>query len=360
MATIHDVARLAGVSIKTVSRVINGESSVREATRERVLRATKELNYLPHRGARMMRGRGSGLVGMITGAVSASGAPSSASGLSAIHIVRGALQACRRAGKTLMIADAAGEWDEVGQLLAIFEAHSVEGVIVASDFHRQVVLPLPEAVPVVLANCFDAAGTPAVVPDDYQGQYSATEFLIKSGHARLGMLGLEDGLLASHLRRQGFFDACRAYEVPVSTLRFQSGYSQEGGKTPIGFLAAALKRVMQGAEAPTAIMFGNDLMALKAIPFIKAAGLEVPEDLSLVGFDNDERICETIQPAMTTVQLPYDAIGSIAAERLFSILNREFSESTIARVPCEVVLRESTCAVGARADFASPAVQLTK
>ena len=358
MANIHDVARLAGVSIKTVSRVTNGEASVREATREKVLRAAKELNYLPHRGARMMRGRGSELIGMITGAVSASGAPPSASGLSAIHIVRGVLQACRKAGKTLMIADATGDWNEVGQLLGIFEAHSVEGVVIASDFHRQVVLPLPASVPVVLANCFDAAGTPAVVPDDYQGQYSATKFLIESGHARLGMLGLEDGLLASHLRRQGFFDACREYGLPVSKLRFQSGYTQEGGKTPIGFLADALKRIIQGDDAPTAVMFGNDLMTLKAIPYLKAAGLDVPSDLSLVGFDNDERICETIQPTLTTVQLPYDAIGAIAAERLFAMLKGEFNESNVSKVPCEIVRRESTCAIGARTAYASSAAQL--
>lgn len=95
-------------------------------------------------------------------------------------------------------------------------------------------------------------------------------------------------------------------------------------------------------------MFGNDLMALKAVPHLKAAGLGVPDDLSLVGFDNDERICETIQPALTTVQLPYDAIGAIAAERLFAMLNGEFNESSVAKVPCEIVHRESTCAIGVR------------
>lgn len=349
MATIRDVARLAGVSIKTVSRVINHEASVRQSTRDAVTRAVAQLNFEPHRGARMMRGQGSGLIGMITGAVSASGDPPDVSGLSAIHIVRGALQACREAGKTLMIADALGAQSEAARLLRVFESHSAEGVIFATDYHRQVVLPLSGAVPVVLANCYDAAGTPAVLPDDYGGQRAATEHLADLGHGRIGMLGLEESLVATQLRRQGFFDALRERGLPLSDSRFVAGYTDQGGGTPADVLESALREMLSEPGAPSAIMFGNDLMALKALPYIKAAGLTVPEDVSLAGFDNDVRICETVRPQLTTVQLPYHEIGRLAAEQLLSILDGG-DAPRVSRVPCEVVERGSVSPKPAAAD----------
>ncbi len=340
MVSIVDVARLADVSIKTVSRVVNGEKSVRDVTRERVRRAIDELNYQPHRGARLMRGRNSGLIGMITGAITASGHSPNESGLSAIHIVRGAQQVCRAAGKTLMIADTMDAQNEVGSLLRTFEGHSVEGVIYAADYHRQVVFPLSRSTPVVLANCFDSAGTPAVVPDDYLGQRLATELLLEQGHRQLAMIGLHDEVLAAHLRRSGYLDACRAWGLPYESFRYHAGSVEQHESDAFAPLSEALRSVLDSDELPTAIMFGNDLMAMRARPQLAAAGIDVPEQMSIVGFDNDIGICENLQPSLTTVTLPYLEIGCHAAEKLLQMSQPEQGVA-IERVPCRIVARDS-------------------
>ncbi|MDE0112833.1 MAG: LacI family DNA-binding transcriptional regulator, partial [Albidovulum sp.] len=141
--TIEEVARRSGVSSKTVSRVLNREPVVRPETREKVALAIKELGYRPHPGARIMRGRRSGIIGLITSAISDAGEPASESGLSSIHIARGVQQVCREKGFTLMIADSKGKTDEIRQLTEIFENHRVEGIIFTADHHKQVEFNLP-------------------------------------------------------------------------------------------------------------------------------------------------------------------------------------------------------------------------
>ncbi|MEX1056517.1 MAG: LacI family DNA-binding transcriptional regulator, partial [Natronospirillum sp.] len=199
MANIHDVAQLAGVSIKTVSRVINDEPSIRDSTRAKVEAAIAKLKYRPHAGARSMRSSKSGIIGMITGVLSATTHDPLESGLSSMHLVRAVQEACQQDGRILMIADSPGSPEKVANLLQTFQSHRVEGVIYAADHHRQVLFPHSESFPLVLTNCFDAMHTPAVVPDDTQGQEIATRHLIEQGHRYLDYFGLPNNVVASRL-----------------------------------------------------------------------------------------------------------------------------------------------------------------
>ncbi len=166
MATIYDVARLAGVSPKTVSRVLNGDGPVGQTTRDAVEAAMTQLGYVPSNAARMMRSSRSGLVGLITGAISLSHEPAQPNGLPDLFIVQGIQQAMAPTGMTLMIADTGGRSDRVPHLIDTFLRHRVEGLIYVAEYHQRVTLPpVPADTPFVLANCFDDVGTPAILPD---------------------------------------------------------------------------------------------------------------------------------------------------------------------------------------------------
>ncbi|MEM7445371.1 MAG: LacI family DNA-binding transcriptional regulator, partial [Pseudomonadota bacterium] len=304
MATVFDVAKLAGVSIKTVSRVVNDEPSVRPSTRDRVRQAIDKLEYRPHSGARLMRSSKSGIVGMISDAVSSVLEDPLNAGLSSIHIVRGVQEACREAGKILMIADQGPEEDDVdvATLLRTFESHRVEGVIYAAPYHRQIALPLPRGLPLVLVNCFDGLSTPSVLPDDAGGQQILVEHLLKAGHRRIAYVGLDENMVAGRLRGDAFRKACA-----------DAGLSGNATPTYVGIDATSedslndlhdiLQEICALSERPTAICFGNDLMAMRGMEMLEQMGLRIPEDISVAGYDNDENLVKYLKRPLTTVTL---------------------------------------------------------
>jgi len=341
MTSIVDVARLAAVSIKTVSRVINNEDTVRESTRQRVQQAIRQLDYHPHRGARLMRGQNSGVIGLITGAIDSMGKLLDDQGLSAVHILRGAQQACHTAGKTLMIANAARAGNEIGHLLKLFASHSVEGIIYATDHHQQVALPSPGTIPIVLANCFDSIGTSAVVPDDYQGQRMATEMLLADGHRHLAMIGLQEDVIATQLRRRAYFDACRDFNLPQEHTHYHTGAASGHPDGTFGLLPAVLHTLLDSRTPPSAILFGNDIMTMRGMAHLRNAGVSVPDDISIVGFDNDIRLCENLPTRLTTVALPYVEIGCRAVTALIDG-GCISSDGPVERVTCDLVRRDST------------------
>ena len=214
MATIYDVAKAAGVSSKTVSRVLNGEGPVNAETRKAVEAAMRDLRYVPSQAARMMRSSRSGLIGLITGAISTSPDLGQPAGLPDILIVQGIQQALAHGGMTLMIADTGGRSDRVPHLVQTFLRHKVEGLIYVADHHQKITLPLlSNGTPLVLVNCFDEAGTPAVLPDDRRGQEILTARLISAGHRRIGFLTLREGMVATGLRLTGYRDALAAARI---------------------------------------------------------------------------------------------------------------------------------------------------
>lgn len=336
MSTIFDVARLANVSIKTVSRVANGEASVRLQTRAKVKKAIAQLNYTPHKGARMMRSSKSGVFGMITSAISSTQKRTIDAGLSSIHIIRGAQEVMKNAGKLLMIADTSGDIEELDTILSTFISHSVDGVIIAAEHHQQIILPLRKNLPIVIANGFDAANTPAVIPDDFGGQFAATQYLIKKGHQRIGMIGLNDELIASSLRRDGFYQALHTSKN--STGQYNCGVDSQA-ENQFSPLPHALDTMLHNFQ-PSAICFGNDIMAMRARALLSERGIEVPASMSIIGFDNDVAICESLSPALTTINLPYLEIGASAAKRLLSLASGN-DEIGVNKIPCDLVLRST-------------------
>lgn len=323
MATIYDVAKAAGVSAKTVSRVLNGDAPVGRETRLAVEKAILHLGFVPSNAARMMRSNKSGLIGLITGAISNPLETTQPGGLPDLFIVQGIQQALAHSGFTLMIADTGGKQDRAAPLIQTFLQHRVEGLIYVAEYHQRVTLPkLPNETPMVLANCFDDIGTPAILPDDQRGQRDLVARLIAAGHRRIGYLTLRDDMVAGRLRRAGYrealFTAGIAYAPELVQVCDLAGHA---GETQL--LWDSIDVMLRLPNPPTVLCCGNDKMALRVYGILRSRGLKVPEEISVAGFDNYLVIAETLYPPLTTVDLPYAAMGVRAAQRLLAMISGE-------------------------------------
>lgn len=321
MSTIYDVARRAGVSPKTVSRVLNSDGPVGEKTRETVEAAMRELGYVRSNAARMMRAQKSGIIGLITGAISTKNQPSTQQGLPDLYIVQGIQRALESSGMTVMIADTAGRNERVPHLIDTFLSHRVEGLIYVAEYHQEVNLPLlPDDTPLVLANCFDARGTPAVVPDDRRLQRDLVRRLIGAGHRRIAYLSLRPDMAAGRLRPQGYREALEEAGIPVDPALLQH---VDFDQPEIGpqLLWDTIDRMLQLDQPPTVVCCGNDQMAMMVYGILRSMGRKMPDEISVAGFDNYRAIAETLYPPLTTVDLPYNAIGARAGERLMQLIS---------------------------------------
>ncbi|MEM1237838.1 MAG: LacI family DNA-binding transcriptional regulator [Pseudomonadota bacterium] len=320
MATIYDVAKHAGVSPKTVSRVLNKDAPVSAKTREAVAAAMDALGYVPSHAARTMKSSKSGLIGLITGAISNADEISTAAGLPELLIVQGAQKVIERSNKTLLISDTGGRLDRVPDLVRTFQEHRVEGILYVADFHKPLDLTLPgRGIPKVLVNCYDQSGTPAVVPDDEGGQYALTKSVIEKGHRRIAYLTLAKGQEATKLRVAGFRRALgeAGIEFDPALVQATDLFGTPGERQLIW---DALDKFFDGDDPPTAICCGNDRLAMAVYSILRGRGIEVPQEVSVVGYDDHRLISETLYPPLTTAELPYSAMGARAAETLLDLL----------------------------------------
>ncbi len=323
MSTIYDVARKAGVSPKTVSRVLNSDGPVGEKTRATVEAAMRELGYVPSNAARMMRAQKSGIIGLITGAISTKNQPTTQQGLPDLFIVQGIQRALESSGMTVMIADTAGRKDRVPHLIDTFLSHRVEGLIYVAEYHQEVNLPrLPEDTPLVLANCFDAYGTPSVVPDDRRLQADLVRRLIAAGHRRIAYLSLRPDMAAGRLRSLGYRDA-----LAEAGLSFDAALLEhvdfDQPETGPQLLWDTIDRMLRLEQPPTVLCCGNDQMAMMVYGILRSMGRKMPDEIGVAGFDNYRAIAETLYPPLSTVELPYNAIGVRAGERLMRLISGE-------------------------------------
>lgn len=319
MATIYDVAKTAGVSPKTVSRVLNGDAPVKENTREAVHAAMIELKYIPSSAARTMRSQRSGLVGMITGAISTS-PHFEPTGLPEIYLVQGAQQVLAEHNLTLLIADTGGHAERIPGLLQTFLEHRVEGILYVAEYHQEVHLPGNlRGTHLVLANCYDAAGTPCVLPDDEGGEFALVEGLLSRGHTRIGFLTLPERQAARSYRTAGYRRALEQHGIVVDEALVISGAIADPAHE-YDLLWDALDRLLRLENPPTAICCANDKMAMRVYTLLRERGLDIPDDISVAGYDDYRIITQHLHPTLTSVDLPYGAMGARAADKLMRLI----------------------------------------
>ncbi len=334
---IRDVAELAGVSVTTVSHVLNDTPHMRvsEQTRARVRQAAKTLGYGPNRAAQALRTNRSGLIGLLSEEI--------ATTPHAGRIILGAQNTARAHDLTLVIINTESEpsgsshKDDVQVLID----RQVEAVLYATMYHRQVSLPPNlEGVPVVLIDSTDRAGiVPSVVPDEVGGAIAAVTHLIEAGHRRIGFLNNDDDVPATHERLVGFKQALREHDIPID----EKMIVQAPSETLPGYALA--REILARPDRPTALFCYNDRMAMGAYRAAAELGLDIPKDLSIVGFDNQELIAANLFPGLTTVALPHYEMGAWAVETLVRLLRDDADHELLAdsptRLDCPLVIRGS-------------------
>ena len=337
--TIKDVASLAGVSPMTVSRVINESDRVSPETQRRVEKAIAELGYVPSRLARGLSGRRTGTLALIV--------PDVANPFFTM-VVRAAEEVARRSAYRVILcdtrADLAVERDVIEELIA----HRVEGIAIApvSDQSKPHLARLSRfGVPFVLIDRTVAGvDCDAVLGDSVGGARRLVEHLIELGHRHIGMIVEKDEVSTARERRQGYESALKAAGLPLDPgLVAETTPDPDGGFEGMGRLLAA-------EERPTAVFAVNNLVALGAIEAVRHAGLEVPDDVALVCFDDIE-FASRLYPFLTALEQPAETFGTLGAQLLLErIHGRGPTRDHVVVLPGQFTIRRSC---GAQTDKAA-------
>jgi len=330
VVTLRDVAQRAGVSMATVSLVVNEktESRVSEATRQRVLQAVNELGYRTNALAKSLVRGSSSFIGIVSDAI--------ATTPFAGKIIRGAQEEARRHGYVLLVADTDADPDATEEAIQMMIDHRASGVLFSTWYHREVDPPAAlEGVPTVFVNCLSRApGSCSVIPDEVRGGETATSLLIDRGHRRIAFINSTEDAPSTVGRLEGYRLALRAADIEIDdALLFTAFPEQEGGYDAAGEL-------LELADRPTAVFCYNDRVAMGLYERVKEAGLRIPDDLAVIGFDDQEVIAAHLRPALSSVALPQYDIGVLGVRALLDRLAGGGGE-TVQRVFCPPVLRES-------------------
>jgi DNA-binding LacI/PurR family transcriptional regulator len=299
--TIRDVAARAGVSHQTVSRVINESPRVTEATRERVLAAIRELSFVPSPMARGLLSNQTRSIGIVADDISDH---------FFARVVAGAEAEARRRGYYLMIGSVEPDDDEEGYLRLMLERR-VEGLILARPSKPLMPADLVAArgagVPLVAVGFGELPGYPVVDVDNHRGGYDATRHLLEHGHLRIATIVGPGAWPSAEARLEGYLEALREAGVPEDRRLVEqaSGWGLESGR-------AAAGRLLARGAAFSALFAQSDLIALGAIRQLRDANLRVPNDVSVVGYD-DLPVADYVEPALTTVHQPMREVGALAA-----------------------------------------------
>jgi LacI family transcriptional regulator len=331
--TLEEIAKLAGVSRSTVSRVINQQPSVREEVREEVWRVVRETGYMPHAAARSLASRRTRVIGVII--------PEAVTTLFTDPFfplfLRGVTERCNAHDYYLMLSLFNGPGDQEERYRRIVGSNHLDGVIVASTRMDDPLFPrlLQDGIPFVLAGRLPDQRVNYVDVDNVGGARMAVEHLIRLGHERIGTITGPLSMITGQDRLEGYRHALEAHRIPVrDELIVEGDFTEAGARMGAQQLLAA---------SPTAIFAASDSMAIGVLKALREAGLRIPEDVALVGFD-DIPIASAIEPALTTVHQPIEGLGSMAADLLLHWLEHPpEGEAPTQRIvlPTKLVIRDS-------------------
>lgn len=327
-ATLSAVAEAAGVSISTASRVLaNSDYPVANATRHKVLRAAEELGYQPNLVARSLRTDQTLTAGIIVENILSPFIP---------PIIRGIQDRLAPEGYVSIILNS--DWDpevEAGAIQALGNRR-IDGIILVESYLRATdeVAGLTARPHVFVHRLFDSLCPCSVVPDDVYGARLAVRHLAEQGQSRIAFVNGPPDWDASANRLAGYREELAAGGLPYDgSLVLAGDWSVQSGYE-------AAQALLAGPEPPAAILAANDLMALGAIYALQEAGLRVPGDVAIVGYD-DREFAGLVRPGLTTVSMPCEEMGQAAAEMLLRLIGGEAAGEAPVRVRGRLVVRES-------------------
>jgi LacI family transcriptional regulator len=330
-ATIDDVAELAGVSIKTVSRVFNNEPNVRPATRAKVDAAIEQLNYRPNMSARSLAGNRSFLLGLLYGIPSAH---------YVLEIQEGVLDVCRPQGYELIVRPCNHQDINLAdEVAALISDKRIDGVMLTPPISdNMLVLQTLKrmSVPFVrVAPTENKTLSPFVETNDREATYDMTCQLVAMGHTNIGFICGHPDHRAVTLRFEGYKAALTENNISVTVDMVEQGYnSYESGEM-------CARRLLQKTPRPTAIFAANDDMAAGAMMVAHQMGIRIPSELSVAGFD-DTPVARQLWPALTTVRQPIQQMAKKATDLLLKQLKGKSVQMPASMLSSSIIEREST------------------
>jgi LacI family transcriptional regulator len=326
--TVIEVAKQAGVSVATVSRVLNGKGPVRESTRRRVLAVAKKLRFVPNPAARSLITRHTNTVGVFLPDIY---------GEFFSEVIRGADATARQSGYHLLVSGSHSQRTEFEALLSAMRGR-VSGLIIMSPDINAATLRdnLPESLPVVLLNCFARVRSyDSINTDNFGGAAAMVGHLARLGHRRIAIIQGPPKNFDSRERMHGYLEALRSADLERdANLEFDGDFREDSG-----YLAG--QRIARMKDRPTAIFAANDAMAIGCLCALGEEGVSVPDEIAVGGFD-DIPIARYMNPALTSVNVSIARLGSGAMERLLdAVREKNQHERRQEMVQTRLVVRQS-------------------
>lgn len=325
--TIKDVARAANVSVATVSRVFNGQGNVTDAMRQRVAAVAERMHYAPHAAARSLSSRRTRAIGVV---------------LPDLHgeffseLVRGIDQVARDCGVHLLVSSYHGHRDEQGAALRAMRGR-VDGLLVMWPYAAPTQAPGANApgLPTVLINSQVAGeGTPSLGVANFEGAVAMVEHLVAAGHRRIAFIAGPPDNFDAHERLRGYREAMDRLLPDMEKWVVPGGFDEASGHS------AALA-LLQDTVRPDAVFAANDMMAMGCLFAFQQAGVSVPDEIALAGFD-DIPLARYAHPALTTMRVDIAQLGARAARALLVRLEGEDALSESGALQPQLVVRDST------------------
>jgi LacI family transcriptional regulator len=337
-STLSDIAMATGVHLSTVSRVMNPQTRqmVSAEVAKRILAEAQRVGYRPNRSASTLVTRKSNIIGVVLPDITNAVFP---------PILMGIEDGLREHGYLAIVANVGANQEEQLFVINRLLGQQVDGLILATACRHDPVIRLcvGQGLPVVTVNRSDETGIAScVVSDDMVGMRQAVEHLVALGHRHIAHIAGPESLSTGHFRRLGFLAAIQAGKLdPSDAFVFQGGgYSRECGK-------AAMLELMRQWPRVTAVVAGNDLVAIGCYDALAELGLRCPEDVSIVGH-NDMPFMDLIRPPLTTIRIRHHGMGLEAARLILQTIEARNSTVLDIRLKPELVVRESTAAPRSR------------
>lgn len=331
MVTIKDVAKKAGVSISTVSRTLSGNIFVSDETKKKVLQVIEELDYTPNFFAKGLKEGKTGVIGLVIPNINNPIYP---------MVTKGIEDMARRKGYNVILCNTDERIDNEKKVIEILKKKWVDGIILASASRDPEYIHAVKEdikIPMVLLVRSFKGKFDSIISNNFEASYEAVEYLIKRGHKKIAILNGDLEIELYRERFEGYKKAITDYDME---LREERSFSCSFENKECYF--KTLKLLKSGIDCD-AIFATNDLRAIEAIKAIKDAGLKVPDNISVVGFD-DIDISSMIDPPLTTVAQPFYQMGEVAVKRLVELIDSKGGKNKpkVTTLKSKLVVRGST------------------
>ena len=328
MSNIHDVAKEAGVSTATVSRVLHNSDAVTPKTRDIVLSAIRRLNYNPNALARQMRTQKTHSVIVTVPTIG---------NIFFSEVIYGIEECARKYGYQILIVDMHEQSEVENYYFNAIQQHTIDGIIsLSAAVAKNLMEKIAQDYPIVVAcQYLENYNVPNVTIDNIRAAQAVTEHLISLGHKKIAHISGQPGELLYQNRLNGYLSALAAHNLPIDLSLVKYGDATiRGGYN-------SMKQLLDQDSSITAAFAAGDAIAIGAVKALNDAGLHVPEDFSVIGFD-DLDLSAFLSPALTTVRQPRREIGRTAFEMLYSLINHKPLKQKQIVLDYEFIIRESS------------------